>query len=62
MKTLTTKFELIRDGNEHRQNELHILCRCYEHYLKNGVPEREARRLIKWQVKYKTYERRKENE
>jgi hypothetical protein len=56
------KFTINKDQNEHRKNELHILCRCYELYIKNGVPEKEARRYIKWQVKYCTYERREEDE
>lgn len=49
------KFEIIRDENEHENNELHKLCKLYRHWIYNGVNPKEARRYIKWYYKNGTY-------
>lgn len=49
---LEKTFEIIRNEQEHEQNQLHQLCRLYEHYIANGVPEQDARKYIKWICRY----------
>lgn len=58
MTQLENKFEIIRNQEEHLENEMHQLCRLYRHWLQNKVPENDARRYIKWHYKFRTYERR----
>lgn len=50
--TQMEKFEVIRNQNEHEENEMHKLCGLYRHYIENGIPPKDARKYIKWIYKY----------
>ena len=47
---LEEKFKVIRNEQEHENNELHKICRYYEWLLENGVPKEDARKYTKWMM------------